>query len=82
MKTCEVEAYNVGNKAKGKTSKRVLQKNKHAKFSEKKHFLTPDTHTDVCVSGGKKYWFFGKFGMLYFLVTPILRFALLPYYQR
>ena len=25
---------------------------------------------------------FGKFGVLYFLVTPVLRFALLPYYQR
>ena len=34
----------------------------------------------VCVSGGQKL-FFGKFGMLCFLETPVLRFALLPYYR-
>ena len=33
-------------------------------------------------SGGKKCSFFGKFGVFSFLVTPVLRFALLPYYQR
>ena len=32
--------------------------------------------------GGKKCWFFGKFDVLCFLVTSVLRFALLPYYQR
>ena len=26
--------------------------------------------------------FFGKFGVLCFLETPVLRFALLPYYRR
>ena len=36
----------------------------------------------VCVSGCKKCSFFGKFGMLCFLETPILRLALLPYYPR
>ena len=35
----------------------------------------------VCVSGGQKL-FFGKFGMLCFLETSVLRFALLPYYRR
>ena len=35
-----------------------------------------------CVLGGKKYSFFGKFGVLCFLETPVLRFALLPYYRR
>ena len=39
-------------------------------------------HTYVCVSGGKKCSFFGNFGVLCFLETPVLRFALLPYYQR
>ena len=34
------------------------------------------------VSGGEKCLFFGKFVVLCFLVTPVLRFALLPYYQR
>ena len=38
--------------------------------------------TYVCVSGGKECSFFGKFGMLCFLETPVLRFALLPYYRR
>ena len=57
------------------------------------HFLPPDTHKYVYVSGGKKYsyvcvsWgkkhsFFGKFGALCFIETLVLRFALLPYYQR
>ena len=36
----------------------------------------------VCVSEGKKCSFFGKFGVLCFLKTPVLRFALLPYYRR
>ena len=31
--------------------------------------------------GVKKYLFFGNFGVLYFLVTSVLRFALLPYYR-
>ena len=38
-----------------------------------------NTHAYVCVSGGKKCSFFGKFGALCFLETPVLRFALLPY---
>ena len=37
---------------------------------------------NVRVSGGKKCLFFGNFGMFCFLETPVLRFALLPYYQR
>ena len=44
------------------------------------YFLLPDTHT--CVSGGKKCPFFRKFNVLCFLETPVLRFALLPYYRR
>ena len=34
-----------------------------------------------CVSGSKCS-FFGKFGVLCFLGTPVLRFALLTYYRR
>ena len=34
------------------------------------------------VSGGKKCSFFGNFGVLCFLETPVLRFSLLPYYRR
>ena len=36
----------------------------------------------VCISGGKKCSFFGKFGVPCFLETPALRFCLLPYYRR
>ena len=46
------------------------------------HFLPPNTDAYVCVSGYKKCSFFGKFGMLCFLETPVLTFALLPYYRR
>ena len=45
-------------------------------------YAYPDTHTYVCISGGKKCSYFGKFGELCFLEIPDLRFALLPYYQR
>ena len=36
----------------------------------------------MCVSGGKKCSFFGKFVVLCFLETPVFRFALLLYYLR
>ena len=48
-------------------------------FPKNQHFLPPDMH--ACVSGGKKCLFFRKFGMLFFLETPVLRFTLLPNYQ-
>ena len=38
--------------------------------------------TSVCMSGDKKCSLFGKFGVLCFLETPVLRFAFLPYYRR
>ena len=36
---------------------------RHLLFNQmsNEHFLPPDTHTYVCVSGGKKCYFFGKF---------------------
>ena len=37
--------------------------------------------TYVCVSVGKKCSFLGTFDVLFFLETPVLRFALLPYYR-
>ena len=61
------ESQNGGNK-----------KTKHAKFSENLTFFYPLIRTGVCVSGGKKRSFFGKFGVLCLLVTSVLRFALLP----
>ena len=36
----------------------------------------------ACLSGGKKCSFFGKFVLLWFLVTSVLRFFLLSYHQR
>ena len=59
-----------------------FKKTKHARFSEKRTSLAPDTHTYICVSGDKKCSFFGKFDVLCFLETPVLRFALLPYYRQ
>ena len=54
------------------------------KFSNKdiNFILSAIRHTCVCVSGGKKCLFFGNFGVFCFLETPVLRFALLPYYRR
>ena len=69
----------VGNKAKGRISKRVLQENKAPNFPENEHFLPSDTHTYVCVLGGKKCLLFGKFGVVYFLATTVFRFTFLPY---
>ena len=60
----------------------ISRKQSTPKFPKNKHSLPPDTHTYVCVSGGKKCLYFGNFGVLCFLETPVLRFTLLPYYQR
>ena len=54
----------------GESQNGYYKKTKNAKFLEKRK---------KCVSGGKKCSFFGKFGVLCFLVTPVLRFALLSY---
>ena len=73
----------VGHKVKGWISKRVFQKTKHTKFSEKRTFLTPWYAHEIRNKEirTKKCSLFGKFGLL-FLETPVLRFALLPYYRR
>ena len=44
-------------------------------FPKNKHFLSPDTR-------GKKCLFFRRFGVLCFLETPVLGFALLSNYRR
>ena len=123
----------VGNKAKGRTSKRMLQENKasqifrktnisyvvistctcvlstpltcilnlglrmssarrqkgvsrqsakRAKISKKQKISYPLYAHVVRVSGGKKCSFFRKFGVLCFIVTYVLRFALLPCHRR
>ena len=60
----------------------LTRKQSTQNFPKNEHFLPPDMHTYVCVSGGEKCSIFGKFGMLCFLVTSVLRFALLPYYGK
>ena len=67
---------------KGEPQNGCSRKQSTPNFPNIKRFLPPDTHTYVCVSGGKKCSFFGKFGVVCFLETPGLRFALLPYYRQ
>ena len=50
----------------------VTRKQITSNCPKKKHFLPHDTQTHVCVSGGKKYSFSGKFDGLCSLVTPVL----------
>ena len=82
----------VGNKAKGRISERVFQENKARQIFRKANisyllmrtrpYAYQEVRKDVCVSGGKKYSFFGKFDVLCFLLTPVLRFFFLSYYRR
>ena len=51
----------------------VSRKQSMPNFPKNEHFLPPDTHTHMYVSGGT------KLGVLCFLETPVFRFALLPY---
>ena len=62
--------------------KGVSRKQSTPNFRKNKHVWPPDTHTYLCVSGGNKCSFFGKFDVLCLYKTPVLRFALLPYYRR
>ena len=71
----------IGNKAKGRISKRRYQENKARQIFRKTNISYPLIRTPMCAyQGGKKCSFFGKFGVLCFLVTSVLRLALLPYY--
>ena len=65
----------ISKKANLKTG--VLRKQSTPNFPKRRTLLTP------WYAGGKKCSFFGKFGVLRFLETPVFRFfALSPYYQR
>ena len=75
----------VGDKAKGRISKQVLQENKAGQIFQKTNSsypeICPRVHQgvrDVHFLRGKECSFFGKFGQLCFLVTSVLQFALLP----
>ena len=63
----------------------VARKQSTSNFPKNKHFLPCDTHVrvkmyHVRITG--KCSFFGKFGVVCFLVISVLRFAPLPYYRR
>ena len=60
----------------------VTRKQSTPNFPKNEHFLPPDTHTYVRVLVDKKCSLFGKFGVLCFLVTSVLRFGLLPHFRR
>ena len=76
--------------SKGDSQSGCFKKTKRIKLSEKRTLLIPwyahvrtfltawYAHTRLRFSGGKKCLFFGKFDVLCFLETPVLRFALLP----
>ena len=57
---------------------KMTKKQPRLNFPKNEHFLNFlfDTQMHVYVSVG------GKFGVLYFLVTSVMRFAFLPYYRR
>ena len=61
---------------------KVTKKQTTPSFPKNKRFLPPDTDTHVCVSWGKKCSFFGKFAVLFFLVTTVFKFVLLPEHRR
>ena len=59
----------------------VMKKQTTKNFPKNKHFLHPDTHTQVCVTGVKKCSFFRELGILSSLVNTrfeIRSFALWP----
>ena len=60
----------------------MLQKNKAWQILRKKNVPHPYIRIFLTVSGGEKCLFFGKFVVFCFLVTAVLRFAILFYYRR
>ena len=59
-----------------------FKKTKHAKFSEKTNISYPLKRICTCAYQEVRTLFFGKFGGICFLETPVLSFAFLPYYRR
>ena len=71
----------IGNKAKGRNLKTGVTRKKSTQIFRKTDFPYPLIRTRTCVYQGVRNVRFGKFSVLCFLVTPVLRFALLPYYR-
>ena len=67
--------FMVGNKAKGRISKRVFQESKSRQNFRKTNISYHLIRTRTCL-------FFRNFVVICFLETPALRFALWPYYGR
>ena len=59
---------------------KVTRKQGMPNFPKKEHFLHPHMHTYVCASEGKKCSSSENLALC-FLVTSVLRFAILPYYR-
>ena len=83
FRTCDIKKilHNIiGKKVEGRISKRVFQENKALQISEKEKFLPPAwyAHVRTCAYQGVKNVCLSE----NFLETPVLRFALLTYYQR
>ena len=73
----------VGNKPKGWISKLVFQENKARQIFRKTNISYPLIRTRTyAYQGVRNFRFFGKFGLICFLETPVLRFSLLPSYRR
>ena len=60
----------------------VTRKRNTKHLLQNKHFLSPDTRTYVCISRGKTYSFYGKYGVICFFASTILRKTLLLSYRR
>ena len=58
---------------------KVANRRQKGDFPKNEHFLPPDKCMHGCVSRGKRSLFFGKFGVLCFLVTPVFTLDLLLY---
>ena len=83
LKLTKINQHFVGNKAKGRISKRVFHENKAHQIFQKMNISYPLIRARTCDhQGGKKCYFFRTFDVLCFLETPALRFTLSPYYRR
>ena len=60
----------------------VMKKQTTKNFPKNKHFLPPDTHTQVCATEVKNVPFSENLAYFLFLLTLVLRFAPLPYGRR
>ena len=71
------KVYIVANKTKGGVLKTGVSRNQNMPYFTKNEHFFPWYCTRACAYQGKKCSFFGKFDVLCFLVTRVLRFALL-----